>query len=256
MPLVPPRRIGRLVVAAMVGVFTFQTPSSAAPVPSSGTLLVVGDSLTEGATLLGNMRTLAATRGPWKRITIDYRRGRRASDAVTVVRNRLKADRSVSAVVLALGTNDMLSRGEPWYPATVIRRLMAETRGLPVLWVNLSFEPRTRPLQRVRSAVFNRELVNATSAWQTLRVADWSRYFVPRGASRFIGDGIHLTTSGYRTRAAWSASQIAAFGVWSSDRTSTTTSITTPSSTSTTVESSTTSSSTTSSSTTTTSPGS
>lgn len=235
----------------MTGAFAHQATSSAATVASPGTLLVVGDSLTEGATLLGNMRALSVAKGPWKRITIDYRRGRRASDAVPVVRSRLKADRSVSAIVLALGTNDMLSRGEAWYPASVIRRLMAETRGLPVLWVNLAFEPRVRPVQRARSAVFNRELRAATQSWPTLRIADWSRSFVPRGASRFIGDGIHLTTSGYRKRAAWTASQVAAFGTWSSNRTSTTTSTTTT--TSTVVEPTTSTSSTTTTASTTTS---
>jgi len=237
----------------MLGTFATRTVSTAAPVTVPGTLLVVGDSLTEGATLLGNMRTLAAAKGPWKRITIDYRRGRRASDAVSVVRSRLRADRSVSAVVFALGTNDMLSRGEKWYPASVITKLMAETRGLPVLWVNLSFEPRIRPIQRARSAVFNRELSAATNDWPTLRVADWSRSFVPRGASRFIGDGIHLTTSGYRTRASWTAAQIAFFGTWTSDRTSTTTSTTSTTSTSVVSTTSTTSTSTTSTSSTSTS---
>ena len=231
-PLLPPRRRAALLLAAtMLGLFTVHTgtataTSSDAPATSGGTLLIVGDSLTEGATVLGGLKTLAVTKGPWKKVVIDYKRGRRITDALPVVRRRLSSDRSVTAVVLALGTNDMLSRGEPWYPASVIDRMMAETLGLPVLWVNLSFDGRIRPVQRARATVFNRELLAATTEWSTLRVADWQKSFVPRGRSRFIVDGIHLTTSGYRTRASWTSTQIASFGMWNSDRTSTTTSTT------------------------------
>ena len=246
-PFLPPRRRAALLLAvAMLGLFTARTGTAAAgtraaPASSTGTLLFVGDSLTEGATVLGGLQTLTVAKGPWKRVVIDYKRGRRVTDALSVVRRRLSADRSVTAVVLALGTNDMLSRGEPWYPKSVIDRMMAETRGLPVLWVNLSFDGRIRPIQRARATVFNRELVAATSAWNTLKVADWQKSFVPRGPSRFIVDGIHLTTSGYRTRASWTSSRIADFGTWTSDRTSTTTTT----STSTTVDPSTSTSSTT-----------
>ncbi|MFM8553882.1 MAG: SGNH/GDSL hydrolase family protein [Acidimicrobiales bacterium] len=232
MPLLPPRhRAALLLAATMLGLFTVHAGTatatgSEAPAASGGTLLIVGDSLTEGATILGGLKTLTVAKGPWKKVVIDYKRGRRITDALPVVRRRLSSDRSVTAVVLALGTNDMLSRGEPWYPASVIDRMMAETLGLPVLWVNLAFDGRIRPVQRARATVFNRELLAATTGWSTLRVADWRKSFVPRGRSRFIADGIHLTTSGYRTRASWTSTQIARFGMWTSDRTSTTTSTT------------------------------
>ena len=216
---------------------------------ATGTLLVVGDSLTEGANLLGGLGEMLRTRSPWATTVMDHKRGRRVSDAVSVVRSHLSRNRQISAIVVALGTNDMLSHGEASYPATVITALMSVTRGLPVLWVNVTFDGKVRPIQRTRGANFNRTLNSARASWPELRVADWSAAFVPRGASRYIADGIHLTTSGYRSRATWTVSRIIEFATWNSDRTSTTSSSTTSTSTSTTttVSTSTTSATTTSS---------
>lgn len=220
-----------MMFAVTAGAVHGETRSSAAANP--GTLLVVGDSLTEGANLLGGLGSLLKTRSPWTTMVMDHRRGRRVSDAVTVVRSHLARNKRITAVVVALGTNDMLSHGEASYPKAVISSLMSETRGLPVLWVNIAFDGRVRPLQRTRAANFNRALFAARSTWPTLRVADWSGTFVPRGASRYIADGIHLTTSGYRTRASWTMSRIIEFAGWTSDRTSTTSSTTSTSSTTT-----------------------
>ena len=201
---------------------------------ATGTLLVVGDSLTEGANLLGGLGEMLRTRSPWTTTVMDHKRGRRVSDAVSVVRSHLSRNRKISAIVVALGTNDMLSHGESSYPATAITSLMSVTRGLPVLWVNVTFDGKVRPIQRTRGANFNRALNSARASWPELRVADWSAAFVPRGASRYIADGIHLTTSGYRTRATWTVSRIIEFATWNSDRTSTTSSSTTSTSTTTT----------------------
>ena len=187
-----------------------------------GTLVVVGDSLTEGTSLLGSLPALVRRRGIWTAVTVDHRRGRTTAQGTRVLAQRLARAKNPTAVVVALGTNDMMSRREPWYPAQVIDEMMNESMGLPVLWVNINFS-RIHPDWRSRAARFNRALLAARAEWPNLRVADWSRGFVPAGRSNYIGDGVHLTTSGYRTRAVWLDRQIAAFGRSIVDASTTTT---------------------------------
>lgn len=196
-------------------------------------MLFVGDSLTEGASELGGLKQLVQSSGRWESVVFDYKRGRRITDAVPVVRARLARAKNTGAVVIALGTNDMLSRGETWYPAWVITTMMSELGNRPVLWVNVAFDGLVRPIQKTRAVKFNRALRTATAMWPNLTVADWSGYFKPSGRSRYIVDGVHLTTSGYRTRAAWTRDRINSFAtsIWNQTSTTTTTSSTTTSST-------------------------
>ena len=176
-----------------------------------GDLIIVGDSLLEGSTVFGNLSSRVTALRVWTSVGIDYKRGRRTSEAYGVVRSRLTAARNPTALVIALGTNDMISHSEPSWPARVISRMMTEANGLPVLWVNTTFNGAVHPDWRLRAVRFNRALRAAQKDWPNLFVADWFGYFVPKGPSRFIADGIHLSVSGYRTRATWMAGQIANF---------------------------------------------
>ena len=215
------------------------------PAPTAngqGDLVVVGDSLMEGAAVFGALRAQLVKLNVWTSVTVDYRRGRKTSEAYGTVSRRLAAARHPTALVIALGTNDMISHSEPSWPARVIERMMTEAAGLPVLWVNTTFNGAVHPDWRIRASRFNRALRSARAQWPNLYVADWSAFFVPKGPSRFIADGVHLTVSGYRTRANWMTGQIRSFATTVINATTTTSSTTTSttSSTSSTTTSSTT----------------
>ncbi len=190
-----------------------------------GTVLFVGDSLTVGSDAFGSLATRTRNTGIWTRVTMDARVGRTARSGASTVATKLT--RSTTAVVIALGTNDMLSKSEPWYPSWVIDKVMNETDGRPVLWFTLEYSATSRPDWRSRASRFNRSLKSAQSRWPQLSIADWNKFFVPNRVSRFIADGVHLTVAGYRTRATFSLRQIELFGEAIVNATTTTTTTTT-----------------------------
>ena len=194
--------------------------------------MIIGDSLTLGADAFGSLAAKIRKTNKWTSVSIDYRVGRKASVGADMLPDKILDN--TTAIVVALGTNDMLSRTESWYPRWVIDRVMANTLDIPVLWVNLKF-PDTRLNWKSRGNRFNRELQKAKLRYPTLTIADWNTSFIPKSGSRFISDGVHLTVSGYRTRASFLIPTISKFGTTIVNATSTTTSTT-----STTIESPTT----------------
>jgi lysophospholipase L1-like esterase len=209
-----------------------------------GTLYVVGDSLTVGTEVFGSLSKKVNALGIWTNVTMDAKVGRKASLGASVIRKGVSS--STTAIVVALGTNDMISKPETWYPRWVIDIVMQNTRGLPVLWVNLEFSQTGRSDWRARGVRFNKELRAAKLRYPNLTIADWNTAFTPKSKSKFINDGVHLTVSGYKTRSSFMVPQISSFGV-SIVNASTTTST----STSTTIAPATTTSSTSTSTTTT-----
>lgn len=251
----PVRRLAPLAVAALlVAVVAPQlvgdrhtTEVSAATYPSNGQgdLVFVGDSLTEGAEYFGSLRAGLLRTLVWPRVTVDYKRGRTVRQGIPVLRKRLGTAPQPTAVMIALGTNDMMSHAEASYPATVINEMMQAAGGLPVMWVNVTFDAKLHPDWRARAARFNRALTAASTRWPNLTVVNWYRYFVPNSRVRFIADGVHLTVTAYRTRATWIAARAAEFGrtvVNASTTTTTSSSTTTSTSTTTTLPVSTTTS--------------
>ena len=238
-------------VTAIALAFAVTVPSLAKAIPTprligangQGTLLFIGDSLTVGADAFGSLATRTRDTYMWTRVIMDARVGRTASTGATTLRTRRTAH--TTAIVVALGTNDMISKSESWYPSWVIDKVMTESRGVPVLWFNLEFSATSRGDWRARASRFNRSLRLAQVKWPNLAIADWNSHFVPNRVSRFIADGVHLTVNGYRTRANFSVKQLLQFGDVIVNVSTTTTSTTTTS-TSTSSTSSTTSSTTTS----------
>ena len=225
-----------------------------------GTLLVVGDSLTVGTEAFGTLSAKVNSLGTWVNVVVDAKVGRKASLGATVIEKGLTS--STTALVIALGTNDMISKPETWYPRWVIDAVMQKTRGLPVLWVNLEFSQTGRSDWRARGVRFNKELRLAKLRYPNLAIADWNTAFTPKSKSRFIEDGVHLTVSGYKTRSAFMVPVISSFGTAIINATTTTSSTSTtttttvaPSTTSSTPSTSSTSTSTSSTTTTTTTIG-
>ena len=257
-----PRSTNRIGIAtvsvfAMIGLFLIPSPdpvegrSIAIGANGQGTLLVVGDSLTVGTEAFGSLSTKVSALGTWTNVVLDAKDGRKASLGATVIEKTITS--STTAIVVALGTNDMISKPEAWYPRWVIDTVMQKTRGLPVLWVNLEFSQTGRSDWRARGVRFNKELRLAKLRYPNLTIADWNAAFTPKSKSRFINDGVHLTVSGYKTRSSFMVPAIYSFGsviVNASTTTSTSTTTTSTSTTSTIAPTTTTSTTTTTSSTT------
>jgi hypothetical protein len=205
-----------------------------------GTLLVVGDSLTFGANYFGKLGVKSQATNIWTNVVVDAKNGRKATVGAKVIADRLT--NTTTAIVVALGTNDMISKSATWYPDFAIDTVMEQVGTVPVLWVNLEFSPTGRADWRSRATHFNRALRNATNRYPNLVVADWNKFFTPKGQSRFVADGVHLTVTGYKTRTSFFLSQMNVFARQIIDATTTTTStteVTTSSSTTTTTTSST-----------------
>ena len=202
-----------------------------------GAILVVGDSLSVGTDAFGSLQSRIEKTGIWSLVVIDDRVGRTAKQSIPILQKRINKD--TTAVVVALATNDLLSRSEPSYPQSIINQVMGNSKNLPVLWVNIKYSATGRRDWVARSQRFNRALATAQSRWPQLYIADWNKGFVPKQKSRFIADGIHLTVSGYKTRATFLVNQLEQFGntIVDSSTTTTSTTSTSTSTTSTTVAS-------------------
>jgi hypothetical protein len=194
-------------VVAVFGLFFLHSSSPAEGRPISigvngqGALFVVGDSLTVGTEAFGTLSKKVKALGTWTSVKIDAKVGRKASLGASVIEKGLTD--STTALVIALGTNDMISKPETWYPRWVIDTVMNKTLGLPVLWVNLEFSQTGRSDWRARGVRFNKELRLAKLRYPNLTIADWNTAFTPKSKSRFINDGVLLTVSGYKTRSSF-----------------------------------------------------
>jgi lysophospholipase L1-like esterase len=189
-----------------------------------GTLLIVGDSLTFGANYFGKLGVRAQGTNIWTKVTLDAKNGRKATVGAKIIANKLTS--TTTAIVVALGTNDMISKSETWYPRFAIDTVMEQAGGLPVLWVNLEFSPTGRADWRSRGIRFNRALQAATNDYPNLTIADWNKFFTPRGQNRFVADGVHLSVTGYKTRTTYFINQMRLFGQRIVDATTTTTTTT------------------------------
>jgi lysophospholipase L1-like esterase len=182
---------------------------------------IIGDSLTVGPQLFASLSRRVTRTKNWNSTLVNAKVGRTIPQGISVLK---KAKfRTPTAIVVALGTNDVLSRREASYPARAIDQFMRAAQGRPVLWLNLEFS-QTRPDWRSRGVRFNKELRKATLRWPNLHIADWDRHFSPNGPSRFIQDGIHLTVSGYKTRTTFMVRQLNdwATSLWLQSTTTTT----------------------------------
>lgn len=196
---------------------------NSAPSPSpTHHMYIIGDSLTVGPQLFASLSRRVTRTKNWNSTLVNAKVGRTIPQGISVLK---KAKfRTPTAIVVALGTNDVLSRREASYPARAIDQFMRAAQGRPVLWLNLEFS-QTRPDWRSRGVRFNKELRKATLRWPNLHIADWDRHFSPNGPSRFIQDGIHLTVSGYKTRATFMIGQLNSWAtrLWMQSTTTTTT---------------------------------
>jgi lysophospholipase L1-like esterase len=196
--------------SVLLSVHQTQAAQSLATANGQQTLLFVGDSLTVGTSWFGSLKSKIDGLRIWNNSSIDAKVGRLATEGAVILKTRITAQ--TTAIVVALGTNDMISRRDPAYPPVAIDAVMQQARNLPVLWFNVKFSPTGRGDWRARGRRFDRALRAAQSRWPNLVIANWYSYFTPSGKARYIEDGVHLNVSGYKARATFTIAQLKSFG--------------------------------------------
>jgi len=142
--------------------------------------------------------------------------GRRALDGLNILTKALEARPDYAGVVVALGTNDLLSRREKAYPAWIIEQMMSRVKGKPILWVEVTYGG-VHPDYVGRARRFNSALADAAKKHANLAIAPWFAAY-PSKSRSWERDGIHPTVSGYRTRAKVLAKEITAFATFVASR--------------------------------------
>ena len=207
------------------------------------TLLVLGDSLTWGANYFAKTQSQLAATQTFDDVIVDGWWSRRIggiasttySGANTYKNTYLKKRVYPTAVIVALGTNDVYFLSKKREYIAVIRELMDAIGPVPVVWLNVHRVDSSRTT--ARSRVFNRTLERVLAEYPLASVYDWANKATT--TSRLMAfDKIHLTPSGYKVRSNVYAELATTLAQRVSDATSTTT--TTIDATTTTIESTTT----------------
>jgi lysophospholipase L1-like esterase len=195
------------------------------------TLLVIGDSLTDGARAFGGLQTRLEKLPMWSKVIIDSRWGRRGPEGITVLRRHLEKNQNITAVVFALGTNDLLSRRQKTYPRELIAAYNNEFGHIPTLWIDAQYSA-NHPDWNMRARRFSRVIANVSASRDTMHHASWFQNF-QRTSPWYQFDGVHLSPRGYRMRSDFIVKQARVFGrtVILSTTTTTTPETTTPEST-------------------------
>lgn len=192
-------------------------PAVSALSSGRGHLLVVGDSLTLEANEHSGLgydylrkqmpRAPGRTGDPsagWRTVTIVYEKGQRIAWGVPIVREALRTRPGTTAIIVALGTNDVTGRHGDW--AQRIRGLLDVADGRPVTWLTVEVSPTARAPWGRHARQFNEALRQVAAEPKyagQLSIADWAGWF-PESCARpatFTGDGIHLRRDGNRCRA-------------------------------------------------------
>ncbi|HET7017347.1 MAG TPA: acyltransferase family protein [Streptosporangiaceae bacterium] len=102
--------------------------------------------------------------------------------------------------VIALGTDDTadVAAGSNYTLAYRIKRMMAVTRGEPVMWVNVKSLLIGGPYAESSMRRWNQALLKACAKYPNMRVYNWASEVRRKW---FISDGIHYTSLGYKHRA-------------------------------------------------------
>ena len=102
--------------------------------------------------------------------------------------------------VLALGTDDTadVAAGSNWTLMYRIKRMMAVTKGEPVMWVNVKSLLISGPYAEPNMRKWNQALLQACARYPNMRVFNWASEVRRKW---FISDGIHYTSLGYSRRA-------------------------------------------------------
>lgn len=171
------------------------------------TLLVLGDSLTYGTAYpgFGNVEPQLVALGTFDDVRIDGVHARNISGPAKTAENGVKTYRQwiknglrPSAVIVALGSNDLQHSAKPAFHEAQIRELLAVIGDIPIVWVNVL---RTdEPYYPKRSATFNQVLLRIAPEYPNLSIVDWASMLAAH-PKWFAYDKLHLKPRGYKIRA-------------------------------------------------------
>jgi lysophospholipase L1-like esterase len=213
-----------------LGLAAIAGPASATANPPT-TLLVLGDSLTWGTNYFSKSQARLAAANNFNVVLVDSRWGRRISGLTSTrysgnaALKQLIADGvRPTAVIVALGTNDVALFTKRREYVTLIQDLMTTIGDVPVAWVNVH---RIDSAKTIRgSKRFNAALGQALANYPLASVFDWA--VVAKNNPKVIDpDKIHLTPLGHEVRTKVYLEIAATLAQRASDMTTTTTSTTT-----------------------------
>jgi lysophospholipase L1-like esterase len=145
-----------------------------------------------------------AALGTFTRITVDAVYSRNAAGLASTRRHGaktiaqyLRKRPATSAILVALGSNDLQHSHRPAYFEQQIRAVMTAAGPRPVAWVNVFRSD--RPYYVRRSATFNAVLARLATEYPNLTVVDWYSTIRERPAWQAF-DKLHLQPVGYRAR--------------------------------------------------------
>jgi lysophospholipase L1-like esterase len=174
--------------------------SEPAPSKQSG-VAVVGDSLT--VPISGALRQQLVKAG-WKDVRVDAAVGREiatsglVSSGVAAVVELKKQGFDPPAWIVALGTNDVATTGDPKVMRTRVEQLVDAIGDRRILWVNI-WRADT-PVLSERARQFNEVLASVASERSNVDVDDWAREADGR-PELFGPDKVHLNLRGDDQRA-------------------------------------------------------
>jgi len=214
-----------------LGLAAIAGPASATTNPPT-TLLVLGDSLTWGANYFSKSQARLAAANNFDVVLVDSRWGRRISGLTSTrysgnaALKQLIADGvRPTAVIVALGTNDVAIFTKRREYITLIQELMTTIGNVPVAWVNVHRIDSTSTIRG--SKRFNAALGQVLANYPLANVFDWAE--VAKNNPKVIDpDKIHLTPLGHEVRTKAYLEIAATLAQRASDMTTTTTSTVPP----------------------------
>lgn len=208
------RRWSLLTILVLISFTLPWTRASAEPgvayVPAAPkrSLFIVGDSLIVGAESFGHLVDKLKARGFWSSVRIDAAVSRKIPRGIEIVTKQLRANPSTGAFIVGLGTNDLLSHKSAAYHAADAERLIKAVKGKPVLWINVTYAA-WRKDWVAKAKLFAVEMNKLARKYPNLTVASWYSYFPTNSPYWSVKDGIHLSPTGYKTRATFILSSAA-----------------------------------------------
>ena len=214
-----------------LGLAAIASPANATVNPPT-TLLVLGDSLTWGANYFAKSQARLAAANTFDVVLVDSRWGRRTSGLSSTrysgnaaLKQLIAEGVRPTAVIVALGTNDVAIFTKRREYVTLIQDLMTTIGNVPVAWVNVH---RIDSASTIRgSRRFNAALGQVLANYPLANVFDWAE--VAKNNPKVIDpDKIHLTPLGHEVRTKVYLELATTLAQRASDMTTTTTSTVPP----------------------------
>lgn len=172
--------------------------------PAKSTLLVLGDSLTWGANYFSKTQSRLTATKQFDTVVVDGWWSRRIGGIVSTTYSGTNTYKKLvsgglrpTAVIVALGTNDVYFLSKRREYATLIRELMDTIGNVPVVWVNVHRVE--SPSTVNRSRLFNTTLERVLAEYPLASTFDWSG-LAKQNPQVMAWDKIHHSAFGYEVR--------------------------------------------------------